>query len=475
MIEKFEYKGLWFLPSNPQKKIHGILKYDYQNNINVLELIGSFYEYSEHDGEDIILGVTTDGDEITLAECQFKSSTGIPRDESEKSPLSIEDKLPTLNFRITYILKGQHIFTKDDLQFQKIYVEIFNLDEWVGISGLETNNDYANSTKTIHYKTPDPINVKLNDDFDMEIKFNSNHPMRIRFSKELKLSQRTVLSFHAKKYTTIHDFTYLLRKFNNFLSASLQKPVRIESMELYCDKFIETIGVNNKIEKAIDGYQIINPELKFEAKKQDWEMFFTYNDIKNDFETIIQKWFANYEKYEEPFNLVLSQYYISKYFLEGLFINVAQAAESFHRRLELVDDTPKTEQDKAFDDKRNIILENTPEELKNWVKSQITKPKHFYDTRLKYLLKEFSNPELDKMIGDHVDFVKRVTITRNYYTHYNREQEKGAAHGFDLINLYEKLRLLLLCSFLIESGFNKTLLEKLISEKSYNVFSYLRN
>lgn len=475
MIEKFEYKGLWFLPSNPQRKVHGILKYDYEKNINVLELIGSFYDYSNHDGEDIILGVTTEGDEITLAECQFKSSSGIPRDESDKSPISIEDRLPTLNFIITYILKGQHIITKDDLQFQKIYVEIFNFDEWVGISGLETNNDYANSIKTIYYKTPDPINIKINDDFDMKIQFNSNHPMRFRFNNELKLSQRTIFSFHAKKYTTIHEFTYLLRKFNNFLSTSLQKPVRIQSMELYSDKFIETIGANDKIEKAIDGYQIINPELKFEEKKQDWEMFFTYNDIKNDFETIIQKWFANYEKFEEPFNLVLSQYYISEYFLEGLFINVAQAAESFHRRLELVDDTPKIEQDKTFNDRRNIILENTPEELKNWVKSQITKPKHFYVTRLKYLLKEFSNSELDKMIGDHSKFVKDVAISRNYYTHYNRDQEKGAAHGVDLIFLYEKLRLLLLCSFLIESGFKKPLLEKLIKEKSYNVFRYLRN
>ena len=67
------------------------------------------------------------------------------------------------------------------------------------------------------------------------------------------------------------------------------------------------------------------------------------------------------------------------------------------------------------------------------------------------------------------------TISRNYYTHYNREQEKGAAHGVNLIILYEKLRLLLLCCFLIESGFKKPLIEKLIKEKSYNVFRYLLN
>ena len=471
MIEKFEYKGLWFLPSNIEKKIPGILKYDYGNNINVLELIGSFYENSNYDGEDIILGLTTDDDEITLAQCQFYSSTGIPRKKSDSIPERNEDRLSTLNFKITSILKGQHILKNEDLVFQKIYTEIFNLDEWIGISGLDTKNDYKNDTKTIQYKTPDSINVKINDDLDIEIKFSSNHPMRSRFSKELKLSQRTIFSFHSKKYTTLNEFIYLLTKFNNFLSTSLQKPVGIQSMELYCDKFIETYG-----EKTIDGYQIINPELKFEEKKQDYEMLFTYNDIKNDFENIIQKWFNNYERFEAPFNLVLSQYYVSQYFLENLFINVAQAAESFHRRLDLTDDTPKTEQDEAFNEKIKRIVEKAPDDLKNWVQSQISKPpKHFYDTRLKYLLKEFSNSELNKMIGEHKTFIKDVSKSRNYYTHFNKDQESGAAHGIELILLYERLRLLLICSFLIESGFEKSLLEKLVKEKSYNVFRYLRN
>lgn len=474
MIEKFEYKGLWFLPSNSSRKIHGILKYDYENSVSILELLGSFYDYQNLEGEDIILGVTADGDEITLSHCEFASSSGIEKNEAEKFPQWNENRISTLNFRVRSVFKGQHILNNKDLVFQKIYVEIFNFDEWLGISGLETENDYQNNTKTIFYKTPESINVKINEDVDMEIKFISNHPLRTRFSKELKLSQRAILAFHSKKYTTFEEYIYLLRKFNNFLSTSLQKPVRIQTVELYCDKFTENYGDN--ILKAIDAYQIINPELKFEEKKHDWQMLFTYKDISEDFEIIMQKWFANYEKFEAPFNLVLSQFYVSKYFLENLFINVAQAAESFHRRLDLIDDTPKTEQDEIFNSKVSRIIESAPEDLKNWVKSQISKPsKHFYDTRLKYLLKEFSNSELNNMIGDHQTFVKDVSVSRNYYTHHNRDLEKIAAQGVDLILLYEKLRLLLLCSFLIESGFNKPLLEKLIKEKSYNVFRYLRN
>lgn len=475
MIEKFEYKGLWFLPSNIEKKVHGILKYDYENNINVLELLGSFYDNTSCEIEDIILGITTYGDEITLTECYFSSSTGIPNDRIDGFFKSKEDKLSTLNFRITTILKGQHIFKQEDLVFQKVYTEIFNLDEWLGITGLEVENSYENSTKTIHYKKPKPIKIQINENFDMEINFFSNHPIRTRFANELILKQLTVLSFHSKQYTTLREFIYLLHKFNNFLSTSLQKPVRIQSMELYCDKFNEVIHDEIVSEKTIDGYQIINPELKFEEKKHDWEMLFTYNDIKKDFEAIIQKWFYNHELYDSPFNLVLSQYYISQYFLENLFINVAQAAESFHRRLKIIEDIPKKNQDDEFDDKVNRIIESAPDDLKKWVESRISKPKHFYDTRLKYILENFSNPELNKMIGKHPAFIKDVVCSRNYYTHYNSQQEKDAAKGYQLIQLYKRLRLLLICGFLIESGFEKTLLERLLKEKSYNMFSDLMN
>lgn len=474
MIEKIEYKGLWFLPSNVDRKIHGILKYDYDNNISILELLGSFYDYSNHDGEDIILGISSDGDELTLTDCYFKSSTGLSRENSPIKPIRKADKLATLNFGIRNILKGFHIHKKENLVFQKAYIEIFNLDEWIGISGIESNNAF-DDTKIISFESPESINANINDDLSIEIKFLSNYPIGSRFTKELKLKQRTIFAFHSKSYKTIEEFFYLIRKFNYFLSCSTQKPLRIESMELYSDKFTRKISGDNTISKAIKVSQIINPELQFSERKQDWEMLFTYKNIKNDFENIMQKWFHNYEKFEAPFNLVLSQYYVSKYYLENLFINVAQAAESFHRRIDLVDDTPKEQQDIEFQNKVDRILEVAPEDLKNWVESRIKKPKHFYDTRLKYILKEFSNDELDKMIGDQNKFVKDIVKSRNYYTHYNKEQKKGAANGVELIRLYQKLRLLLICGFLIESGFDKGLLEKLIKEKSNNLFNHLLN
>ena len=41
--KKLEYKGYWFLPSSPEKKVAGILTYSPNDEI-ILELIGCFDE-----------------------------------------------------------------------------------------------------------------------------------------------------------------------------------------------------------------------------------------------------------------------------------------------------------------------------------------------------------------------------------------------------------------------------------------------
>lgn len=473
MTEEFEYKGLWYLPFKPEKKVPGILRYNYKENVNVLELIGTFYEHSDHDGEEIILGLTTDGDEITLVNCNFKSSTGIPRKKNDL-PNWKEDRQATLNFRISTILKNVLISKKEDLLFQQVYVEIFNLDEWIGISGIDVDHDSKHGSHTIYYNTPDEIKVSINEDIDMQIKFVSNHPMRFRFTKELALTQRTILSFHSKQSLQLEDFIHLIRKFNNFLSASLQTPVRIETMEIYCDKYFDVLSNGYELKKQIKVFQIFDNKLKFKEKKVEWNMLFCYNDIKVDFDTIIKKWFSNYDKFESPFNLVLRQFYLSEYYLESMFINVAHAAEGFQSRLEISDNTVKDEQDEEIKEKWNKVAEFIPEELedlKKWLKSKIPKKEQYhYSTRIKYLLKEYSNTELNNMIGNHDSFVKNLNRARNYYSHYYREMEKNAPSGVDLIDLLLRLRLLLICAFLIESGFDKALLEKLIKEKTYSMF-----
>lgn len=76
-MEAKEYRGLWWLPSNKERKVAGVLTYIPSEEFK-LELIGTFD--AEYDGtflaglksnlvEPVILGQSSDGSDITLFEC----------------------------------------------------------------------------------------------------------------------------------------------------------------------------------------------------------------------------------------------------------------------------------------------------------------------------------------------------------------------------------------------------------------------
>ena len=70
MIANFEYKGLWFLPSNDKDKVAGIVKFEVKKGIT-LDLIGSFPRDSKT--KEIIWGILDDGRNVTLFN-NFQSS-----------------------------------------------------------------------------------------------------------------------------------------------------------------------------------------------------------------------------------------------------------------------------------------------------------------------------------------------------------------------------------------------------------------
>ena len=81
MTEGFEYKGIWWLPDNPEEQIHGTFKFA-TNEGAILELTGSF-NVPRTSGEmqhfPIILGITVDGKEITLTNClETENATRLP-------------------------------------------------------------------------------------------------------------------------------------------------------------------------------------------------------------------------------------------------------------------------------------------------------------------------------------------------------------------------------------------------------------
>ena len=136
MTEIIEIKGEWFIPASKEMRIHGVLSFDPQTGTD-LELYGSLEGddfLPEFKDQKIILGLTSDSKQVTLYGCFMTKSGGATLVQGEESGK------PTTTYSIKYLLIGLHVDSADDLKFDQIATEIFNLGEWVGISGFKKQN-----------------------------------------------------------------------------------------------------------------------------------------------------------------------------------------------------------------------------------------------------------------------------------------------------------------------------------------------
>ena len=122
MTEKFTHKGQWFLPEEPQNRIHGTLIYD-PGEGSTLELFGNFNNdlYSGMASISLILGLTSDSKEVTLYNCFLTKSSGPVLKSSGE--VGIAHSFYTVNF----ILENAHIRSLSELKFEAIEAEIGNL------------------------------------------------------------------------------------------------------------------------------------------------------------------------------------------------------------------------------------------------------------------------------------------------------------------------------------------------------------
>ena len=189
MREKIEYIGEWFLPTNRENRVSGTLAYLPLDGIT-LKLYGSFEDgfiLPKDKDESIILGITSDSQQITLSSC-LVTNRG-----STKLIVGEECGKPTITYSAHFLLLGTHIYNRGDLTFNKISAEIFNLGEWLGISGFKKDfnvESYKNNECCIHYKLPEIIEFDISKEFKGRFNFSAKESNWTRHQKIVTIKQR---------------------------------------------------------------------------------------------------------------------------------------------------------------------------------------------------------------------------------------------------------------------------------------------
>ncbi len=470
MVKQLEIKGEWFLPNNRKNRIHGILRFHPTKGAN-LELYGSFESdlfFPQLKNQEIILGLSSESGLVTLTECMMTSSEGAKIIHGQESGK------PITKYSILFTFVGIHVANKEELVFDTISSEIFNLGEWVGISGFKHQRPSPEEIKEnkiiVEYKLPDCINFKIDENTKGSLNFIRNRSNWYRYQKRVIIEQRVEFMAKSSSNLTLKQLLKYLFGFQNFLILALYKSTYPQNVILSGDMF--------KIENPDGKKYRVNVKLYFsifnfqedEKPKMDFDLIFGYRSIETDFQRIIQNWFSKYELLEPAFDLVIEQFHRGNQFNVNTFLNLAQAAETFHARTNNHTRIPKDD----YKIMKEEILKLAPSKYYGWLNEQFNFGNNLnLHRRLTEIVDKYSNDILDIIIPDKDQFVKQVKNTRNYYTHYSKDGKKKALKGSELFYLSEKLKLQLVCAFLMEVGFSKKQLSEFLDSVKWRLFNHL--
>ena len=434
MTQHLELKGYWWLPTNPQEQLAGILTYHPHEKIS-LEIIGAFNRnhpeqlFAEHiEQQEIIHGITSDAQEITLINCHPSTSWN----------LSVN--FPMTKYRCQYLLVGQHINEINQAKFFKAHVSIPVLDQWCPPHTIRTTlhhkkNDAHTLEKTtleIYTNTPPISKVELNENTTLSLVSAPEYHLE---PLSPTIRQRTFIEIQKKKDTTIKDILADIHLYEQFLTLATLQNVQCNEITLFDKTYYQNIHDGDKHYHPIKLIYIQQNNNTPQRNKTKY--LFTYSTIAPQYPEIIKRWYQD----KEPIapirtHLVQSIAPIQNIFTSIDYLIVIQALEGFWWRF----------RDEAYKQKNNI-----PKGTRTNLKNLIIELKKEYED-----IVAIAKTEID---------IEAAVDSRHYYSHFvNKSQKPHTLDGFELYKLTQQLRLLLICCLLNFIGFNPTTINQILNE-----------
>ncbi len=442
MIEKFEYKGYWWLPNRPQTKISGTLTFNPDEGA-ILDLEGSFKDIGDLNRllrPEVILGASLDGKNITLLNCV-----------ETKTKLYVPGYL-TMSFFAVVVLVGAHFQRADIIKFKKLSIHYSYLDEWVNISGFNIQRRSQTQTQ-VEYKLPRPIQITGGDDYEISINFRAKPYFAM--PKKVSIEQKAFINIEFSEERSFDEYLNLMDHIRNFLSLGVTEPVYPLAIE----------GIT-ELNKEVIKDKVYYPPVKIFAEQPDIpttlrilhpsNMLFTFNDISDKFGMLLKNWFKKADLLEPVYSLYFGTLYNPRMYPEHRFLSLIQAIESFHQRVHggkyLSDDDDYGRiRDVLVNAIPNDVMRDFRESLKNKIKYG---NEYSLGKRLKEIFVKYQ--ENLKFIENKDIFIRKIVDTRNYLTHYDKELREQSASGEALYHLTQKLKMVMEICLLSELGFSSS-------------------
>jgi len=449
--------GYFWTPDAPDNKLPGTLTISDGGEIE-LEVIGNFdgsagipNPMDEMDVKKIIGQIEKSG-YVTIDDCLYRHKNfafgGIA-----KSTLT--------GYRALF---GVHLLDPEP-QIDTYRCSLEGLDEWVAISGIKAQTDFEAKTATITFEPPPKISYELTDGFTFSVIFGWTAPFS-GGSTEAKITQRAYLEIHSTELRPLGDFIYISYRFANFLALALDESTSLKDVTISSYAIVQDFGGGeDKKTKPIqiETYYQSLPFSESVPQLKRPNMLFAYPQVREKLGSMLSSWMKMYE----VIGPALSLYFASKAgehkYLDGKFLALAQALETYHRR---------TTDDVLMDDKKfkqlvKSLVESCPEEQQDWLKGRLS---FGNELSLAKRLKKVFDPYKAQLgnASKRSKLIRKIVDTRNYLTHYSKDLETKSAKGRELWDICLKMEVIFQLCLLRDVGLTEAEVSSIASQ-SYSI------
>ena len=425
-MQELDLEGLFWRPEAPDREIAGRLRYDPTDGA-ILSLIEPF-RFTATDGAkitriDFMGNRPEDGDGDGIRFLGIAGSHLLTLDQCDLTGSSLKSsRIMQRRYRVAKVLTGAHFGVNDPLRVRSVTVQLSNLVQWVGRSGLSVDlHPKEDSGRVngvgINYASVPSIEADTNDG-SIAVSF----PWWCQpdpFGKST-VEHKCALEYRFHEPQTLTKIMQVCSAFRNLVTISVRAPSAILDTKLtYPDVdrpvgfYTRWIGAGSPNDgKAIDRS----------------EMLFAFDDIGGM--GGIRAWLNLAGKYSVVVALLVSHWYVPPLYQEQRYFNAVVAAETLIR-------IRKNEQD--------VNLNKGLQDLAGVVDSVFA-----------------------PLVGDLAEWAQEVVRTRdNYVVHPGL---RGSSDGYRLYLLSESIYLIVVLTLLHECGVSIDLLKNI---RNHAHFSWL--
>lgn len=418
LAEAFEYKGYWWLPSEPDNKVAGVLSYKPGERIT-LELIGSFdngedavLSFINKKDEAVIHGQLENGKKVTLLKCYPSGS------------VNFSSSFPIIRYSCIYCFIGRLYMGMNDEGRYKMDVHFPGLSYWChpGVLRETFLEDKEHNEQIISLSFAANMGGKLIDEAKLEDGINIALKAGASFGSDPaklnnKIGQSSWVEISCCERISFNKLLFCVYKFEEFLSMATLRMSEVSEITIYDEEYYQEIAEGRRIHLPI--YFFSSHWRGKDTDNVDSVRFlFGYEAVKEKFGDLMQAWFADRnDMYPVRSNLVDSLEK-KRVFSNMDFLILARALDGYCIRL---------------------------------------KYKGSFGNRMKAVQEKFS--DVSRIQQDNIN-IDELVESRDYYAHFMpRVRKKNVLDGFELHALTQKVRRLVICCVLSDLGFDNSVID----------------